>query len=171
MLEGGDISFEDQPEFLNILGKMCSRLKTIPDSMRIETCLNGPMDEERSGGCGTVSRGEFQGRPVAIKILRLCLTDEFEEHFSVSASFSLTQWDRFSSWNLQIFRREVIAWRHLQHPNILPFIGVNVERHKLAMVSEWMDHGNINEFLRNHKEVNRVRLVSDRTVSCGKRRD
>ena len=29
------------------------------------------------------------------------------------------------------------------------------------MVSEWMDHGNINEFIKNHKGVNCVQLVSN----------
>ena len=28
------------------------------------------------------------------------------------------------------------------------------------MVSEWMDHGNINEFIKNHEGVNRIQLVS-----------
>ena len=28
------------------------------------------------------------------------------------------------------------------------------------MISEWMDNGNIIEFLQNHKEVNRLQLVS-----------
>ncbi|KAF9647911.1 kinase-like protein, partial [Thelephora ganbajun] len=59
--------------------------------------------------------------------------------------------------------REVVAWRHLRHPNILPFVGVNLERHRLAMVSEWMDHGNINEFVKKHKGVNRVQLLVDAT--------
>ena len=83
MLENGDVSFEDRPEFLNILGKMCRRLKTIPDSLRIGNCPRGLMDEYE-GGCGTVSRGEYQGRPVAIKTLHLYLTSDLEEHFSVS---------------------------------------------------------------------------------------
>ena len=52
-------------------------------------------------------------------------------------------------------------WRHLRHPNILPLLGVNLERHRLAMISEWMDHGNIAEFVERHKGINRVQLVSD----------
>jgi len=39
------------------------------------------------------------------------------------------------------------------------------------MVSEWIDHGNISEFLKNHGGVNRVQLVSERAVFCGGRRD
>ena len=32
------------------------------------------------------------------------------------------------------------------------------------MVSEWMHRGNINEFIRKHKEVNRAQLVSYRVL-------
>jgi len=28
------------------------------------------------------------------------------------------------------------------------------------MVSEWMDHGNVNEYIQKHGEVNRAQLVS-----------
>ena len=52
-------------------------------------------------------------------------------------------------------------WRHLRHPNVLPLLGVDLdlERRRLAMISEWMDHGNINEFVENNEGVNRVQLV------------
>ena len=30
---------------------------------------------------------------------------------------------------------------------------------RLAMVSEWMEHGNINEFVEKNKDVNRIELV------------
>jgi len=91
MLEDGDISSEDRPEFLNILGKMCRRLKTIPASMHIENCPNEPMDEEYGGGCGAVSRGEYRGRPVAIKTLHMYITSDFEERFGVSVKLSPMQ--------------------------------------------------------------------------------
>lgn len=72
-------------------------------------------------------------------------------------------WDIHLNYPLQKFRREVIAWRHLRHQNILPLIGVNLGPQRLVMVSEWMDHGNINEFIENHEGVNRIQLVS----TCG----
>lgn len=59
----------------------------------------------------------------------------------------------------------MVAWRHLRHQNILPLIGVDLGRDKFVMVSEWMDHGNINEFVRNNEGVNRIDLVS----SCAMR--
>jgi hypothetical protein len=88
MLENGDVSFRDHPEFLNTLGKMCRRLKTIPDSMRIENCPISSMDEEYGGGFATVHRGEYRGRSVAIKTLRLYLSNNFEEYFGVSAKLT-----------------------------------------------------------------------------------
>ena len=39
------------------------------------------------------------------------------------------------------------------------------------MVSEWMEYGNIIEFVRNYEGVNPVQLVSKCVISCGDRRD
>ena len=39
------------------------------------------------------------------------------------------------------------------------------------MISEWMDHGNINEFMEKHEGVNRVQLVSDGITSRRNRFD
>jgi len=35
------------------------------------------------------------------------------------------------------------------------------------MICEWMDHGNINEFIERNEGVNRVQLVSDGALPCG----
>ena len=51
-------------------------------------------------------------------------------------------------------------WRHLRHPNILPLLGVDLEPHRLSMISEWMDQGNINEYVKEQEGVNRLQLVS-----------
>jgi len=63
---------------------------------------------------------------------------------------------------LQRFCREGVAWKHLRHPNILPLIGVTVSKQRFAMVSEWMENGNINEFVGKDKHVNRAKLVRDK---------
>ena len=51
-------------------------------------------------------------------------------------------------------------WRHLRHPNILPLLGVDLEPRRLSMISEWMDQGNINEYVKEQEGVNRLQLVS-----------
>ena len=59
----------------------------------------------------------------------------------------------------QGFCREVVAWKHLRHPNILPLIGVTFGESHFAMVSEWMGNGNVNEFVRKDPDANRTALV------------
>jgi serine/threonine protein kinase len=60
---------------------------------------------------------------------------------------------------LQRFCREAVAWKHLRHPNVLPLLGVTIREHRFAMVSVWMEHGNINEFFGRDRDVNRTELV------------
>ena len=55
-----------------------------------------------------------------------------------------------------------MAWKHLQHINILPLLGATIGDNKLSLISEWMDQGNIVQYLDRveHLEVNRIELVS-----------
>ena len=59
----------------------------------------------------------------------------------------------------QRFCREAVAWKHLRHPNVLPLLGVTVSERRFAMVSEWMEHGNINQFVEKDKDTKRTELV------------
>ena len=59
----------------------------------------------------------------------------------------------------QRFCREAVAWKHLRHPNVLPLLGVTVSERRFAMVSEWMEHGNIHQFVEKDKDTNRTELV------------
>ena len=54
---------------------------------------------------------------------------------------------------------EVVTWKALRHPNILPLIGVTMSEAHFATVSEWMDSGNINEFVKANPDEDRLRLV------------
>ena len=53
-----------------------------------------------------------------------------------------------------------MTWGALNHPNVLPLLGVMVTEDRFAMVSEWMMNGNINQFVMAHRDVNRFELVS-----------
>jgi len=68
---------------------------------------------------------------------------------------------------LQRFCQEGVAWKHLRHPNILPLLGVTINEHRFAMVSEWMENGNINEFVGKDRHVNRTELVCVRSSPTG----
>ena len=49
-------------------------------------------------------------------------------------------------------------WKRLDHPNIVPFKGVTFEPPQL--VSEWMEGGELREYIRNNPDANPVSLVS-----------
>ena len=42
---------------------------------------------------------------------------------------------------------------------MLPLLGVTMENSQFAMVSEWMVNGNINEFVKVYRDINRFELV------------
>jgi len=52
-----------------------------------------------------------------------------------------------------------VTWKALNHPNVLPLLGVMVTEDRFAMVSEWMTNGNINQFVAAHRDANRFELV------------
>ena len=50
-------------------------------------------------------------------------------------------------------------WKSLQHPNVLSLLGGMITETQFAMVSEWMENGNINEFVKEHPDADRLGLV------------
>ena len=51
-------------------------------------------------------------------------------------------------------------WKNLSHPNVLDLIGApdTLNEGRFSMVSEWMDNGNIMEYVRNNAG-NHLKLV------------
>ena len=52
-----------------------------------------------------------------------------------------------------------MAWRCLQHPNVLGLSGVTIDGYRFVMVSEWMKNGHVGRFLENNPHANRMQLV------------
>ena len=57
--------------------------------------------------------------------------------------------------------KEVVMWKRLQHPNIVPFLGVPATIPPFEIVCGWMENGTITEYVRKHPDVDRVSLVSE----------
>jgi hypothetical protein len=129
--------------------------------MHIPDCSKGAVEVER-GGFANVSQGTYRGRRVAIKVVRVCLMDDLDVILSVSLQLALVR----PVWvnGLQRFCREGVAWKHLRHPNVLPLLGVTVSDRRFAMVSKWMEHGNINEFVEKDPGTNRTELVCHSSI-------
>ena len=57
-------------------------------------------------------------------------------------------------------------WKFLQHPNVLPLIGVTMSENRFAMASDWMVNGTIRDFVKVHPNVDRLGLVGLCSKSC-----
>ncbi|EEB94487.1 hypothetical protein MPER_06690, partial [Moniliophthora perniciosa FA553] len=99
-----------------------------------------------SGGFGEIWMGEVEGlqQVVCLKVVKLYLTSDIEKV-------------------LKKFVREAIVWRQLDHPNLLPFLGLyylTSSRQRLCLISPWMENGNLVQFLErtprsdvNHRQL------------------
>jgi len=107
----------------------------------VPACYDRTSDALYRGGFADVWKGAYCGRDVAVKVLRTYSTSDLQKIVGR-------------------FCKEVVMWKFLQHPNVLPLIGVTMSETRFAMVSDWMVNGNINGFVRAHPEVDRLNLLA-----------
>ncbi|KAG8742781.1 hypothetical protein FRC11_014138 [Ceratobasidium sp. 423] len=108
-----------------------------------------------NGGYGDIwSARHIDGRQIAIKTLRL--------HGDL-ATFDRPKLEKASEQVAKQTIKELSVWRKLDHPNVLKLLGIcTLGRSKeIGMVSEWMPNGNVNEYVLNHKEADRIKLITD----------
>ncbi|KAG6890506.1 hypothetical protein C0995_007705 [Termitomyces sp. Mi166 len=97
---------------------------------------------EYSGGFADVYKGDFHGRAVSLKTVRLHRNTQMA-HF------------------VKVVSREVILWGQLHYPNVLPFYGIYRFKSWLSLIAPWMDNGDIGMYLKHHRNSNRVVLAYD----------
>lgn len=51
-------------------------------------------------------------------------------------------------------------WSMLSHPNILEFIGTCQFNANIYMVSPWAENGDVGTYLRQHGDIDRLRVVT-----------
>ncbi|KAF9647785.1 kinase-like protein [Thelephora ganbajun] len=127
---------------LSALCRICGRRALLPTSLQIPLCHNRSDVPRYRGGYADVWKGAYQGRSVAAKVLRV---------------YSTSNLDKIR----RRFYKEVMTWKILNHPNVLPLLGATIDNNQFVMVSEWMINGNINEFIKAHSDVNRFELLKD----------
>ena len=110
------------------------------------------------GGFAEVWKGEHQGREVAVKVIKTYKTSDLVKITKVNLAFRRACTDRLTL-TIQKFCKEVMTWKALRHQNVLPLLGVTMSNSQFSMVSEWMVNGNINEFIKAHRDANRFELV------------
>ena len=127
--------------------------------MQIPLYYNRTEGPRHQGGFSDVWKGEYEGVEVAVKVLRVYPKSDFVKIKRVG--FPVCQRARVNRLvpTTQRFCKEVITWKALRHLNVLPLLGVMMDNNQLAMVSEWMANGNINKFIKTHRDANRFKLV------------
>ncbi|KAJ7656494.1 hypothetical protein DFH06DRAFT_472356 [Mycena polygramma] len=88
---------------------------------------------QSGGGYGDVYKGTYDGKAVAVKSFRIRLDQR-------------QVWPELDGKMC----REALTWKHLDHPSLLPFLGVVVhpEHGFKSPVSPWCERGNISAYLR-----------------------
>ncbi|KAL0057121.1 hypothetical protein AAF712_016252 [Marasmius tenuissimus] len=105
------------------------------------------------GAFGDVWKGRKGESIVCLKVLRAFTAAEVEQA-------------------LKDYMQEAIVWRQLDHPNLLPFLGIyymddeDDDLRRVCLVSPWMERGNLVNFMKKNPElVNTKSLAFD--VACG----
>ncbi|KAF9644383.1 kinase-like protein [Thelephora ganbajun] len=99
-----------------------------------------------SGGFMDVWKGQLDEHQVCVKALR---------------TQSAGNLDKIK----RVFYREIIGWKYVSHPNVLPFLGISETLFPFCIVSPWMSNGSIIEYTRKNKRVNRLQLLAQ--AACG----
>ncbi|KAF7333675.1 Kinase-like protein [Mycena sanguinolenta] len=90
------------------------------------------------GGFGDIYRASYGDQHVALKRMR---------HFLHGSDLRRIHLE---------FCREALVWKGLHHPYILPFLGIDRDSFPttLCMVSPWMKHGSVINYLKTHDHAN-----------------
>ncbi|KAJ7585035.1 hypothetical protein C8J56DRAFT_1027479 [Mycena floridula] len=93
-----------------------------------------------------VHKGTFDGGVVCLKILR-----------------SFTSLKEMRQKFIRDCCRETLVWKQLDHPNLLPFLGVSMDLFapSLCLVSPWLSKGNLMEYIKRHPNFNRLDAIID----------
>lgn len=138
----GDVMDGLRKRCFKSLCKICATHGVLPTPYTLK-----PDDLQRSevpdytGGFGAVWKGRSGETTVAIKRLL------------VGMAHLEKQKERFC--------REVIMWKRLANPNTLPLLGAYIWNSELVMISEWMENGNVTQYLRKNPRVNKLSLLAD----------
>ncbi|CAI2167819.1 12882_t:CDS:2 [Funneliformis geosporum] len=101
----------------------------------------------------------------------VCPTKKIEKRINDGIDYSFKEFSNTASDQTQIeIRRQVNILKKLKNANhIIRFFGVAQENSKFYLITEWMEHGNLQEYYTNFKEmmtwVTKIRFALD--ICCG----
>ncbi|KAF8153619.1 kinase-like domain-containing protein [Mycena galopus ATCC 62051] len=98
-----------------------------------------------TGGFGDIFQASVTGKKIALKRIRMFYRDEAQRRIRTQIC------------------KEALVWQSLQHPSILPFIGIDQETFPgyLCLASPWMEQGTILKYLESHGTANMDKLLCE----------
>ncbi|TDL16987.1 kinase-like protein, partial [Rickenella mellea] len=145
LLDRNQPSCENNILLARAIARLSKRSGCYPDCLILSNVRRTREHPVAGGGFADVWQGISDGRPVALKALRI--------YAKPSREIALKE-----------FCHEATIWRQLVHPNILPFYGVfkgDDAFDRLCLVSPWMDAGNVSTYLAMHTSADRISLLAD----------
>ena len=135
---------------------ICNRDALLPTSLQIPFTYDPTELPQYAGTFGAVWKGECGGEAVAVKVLKLTLDVEVIRKVCCP---KLARLSTNRPGPIQRFCKEAMTWKILSHPNVLPLICASMNGGEFVMVSEWMDNGNVVDYLKR-KDADRLKLVT-----------
>ncbi|KAJ7583592.1 kinase-like domain-containing protein [Mycena floridula] len=132
---------------LRYLRRLTKQHGILPPSFFIHDVVLDGLNPVSGGESADVFKGVLNTLPICLKRLRIFTTQTAEIRERL----------------LKKCCREAILWRQLDHPNVLPFLGVSLEvfAPSFCLVSPWMSNGNLREYVQLHPDFNRLNAIRD----------
>ena len=114
------------------------------------------------GTFGDVYTSVYQGKPVALKMLRTFQAQvDRSKIYKVIIRFLCLRVCQSLMNVLKRFCKEALIWQKLEHEFVLPFLGIDAENfpRQPCMVSPWMVNGTLVQFLKKNPKCNLDRMV------------
>ncbi|KAJ7248623.1 kinase-like domain-containing protein, partial [Mycena haematopus] len=144
ILDGGYMMAPEHNRMaLRIIRKLSASCDRLPSSLFIAGVEGRDEHPTFGGGFGDIYRASYGVQPVALKRMR---------HFLRGSELRRTH---------SKFCQEALVWKDLHHPHILPFLGIDRDSFPLSfcMVSPWMKHGSVINYLKTHGYANVDKLL------------
>ncbi|KAJ6485878.1 ras guanine nucleotide exchange factor domain-containing protein [Mycena sanguinolenta] len=142
-----DKGFIVAKEHTKMARRIIRKLSVLCDKLPSSLFIVGVTEQDEHptfwGGFGDIYRASYGNQRVALKRMR---------HFQPGSDVRRMRLK---------FCREALVWKDLHHPHILPFLGIDADSFPLflCMVSPWMMHGTVLNYLKTHCHANLDKLL------------
>ncbi|KAE9402927.1 kinase-like protein [Gymnopus androsaceus JB14] len=133
-------------ELFRCTRRIVREFEILPSSLYLRGLTKEGNHPTGGGGYADIWKGQTaNGDPVCLKVLRVFTTEASRKEI------------------FKEFSREALIWSQLEHPNVLPFLGTNVDLfpESYCLVSPWCSHGNVMIYLSTHPGANKMRIIWD----------